>query len=73
MRLLRLFGLLLIIAGVLALGVGHFSYTKATHEVKIGPIALAVKEVQDVELPAWAGVTAIAVGALLALMGGRRR
>lgn len=69
----RILGALLIVAGILALGVGHFSYTKATHEIKVGPIALAVKEQQDVVLPVWASVAAIAVGAVLMVLGGRRR
>jgi hypothetical protein len=71
--MLRFIGLVLIVAGILALGLGHFSYTKATHQVKIGPIELAVKETQDVELPIWAGVAAIAVGAALMVVGGRKR
>ena len=69
----RILGLLLIVGGILALGVGHFSYTKATHEVRLGPLALAVKEQQDVVLPPWAAVLAIAAGGVLMVWGGRRR
>lgn len=72
MWFLRFIGLLLIVAGVWALGMRHFSYTKATHQVKLGPVEIAVKETQDVELPVWAGVAAIVVGAGLVVAGRRR-
>jgi hypothetical protein len=73
MGILRFIGLVLIVAGIVALGVGHFSYTKATHQIKLGPIELAVKETQDVELPIWSGMAAIAVGGALMVLGGRKR
>ena len=71
--ILRLLGLLLIVAGIVALGLGHFSYTKATHQIKIGPIELAVKEKRDIDLPAWAGVGAILIGGVLLVAGARKR
>ena len=46
-------------AGILALVYGGFSYTKETHEAKIGPIELSVKDKQTVNVPVWAGVGAI--------------
>jgi len=45
----------LIVAGVLGLVYGSFSYTKNTHEAKLGPIELSVKEKQTVNVPVWAG------------------
>jgi hypothetical protein len=62
----------LIVAGVLGLLYGGFSYTKETHDVKIGPIELSVKEKQDVNIPVWAGIGAIVVGGLLLVFGGKR-
>jgi len=47
MNNLRGFALVLIVAGVLALVYGGFTYTKKTHQTKIGPIELAVKEKED--------------------------
>jgi len=47
---------------------GKFSYTKETHETKLGPIELSVKEKETVNVPAWAGVGAIAAGAALLLV-----
>jgi hypothetical protein len=72
MNLAKVVGIALIVAGVLALLYGGFSYTKETHEVKLGPIELSVKEKQSVNVPVWAGVAAIAAGAGLLLFGGRR-
>ena len=61
-----------IVAGVLGLIYGGFSYTKNTTAVKLGPIELAVKEKETVNVPLWAGIGAIVVGGLLLVMGGKR-
>jgi hypothetical protein len=63
----------LIVAGVLGLMYGGFSYTKETHEAKLGPIELSVKDRQTVNVPVWAGVGAIAIGGVLLLLGGKNR
>jgi multidrug transporter EmrE-like cation transporter len=68
----KLIGVVLIVAGVLALLYGGFSFTKETHDFKLGPIELSVKEKESVNVPIWAGVGAIAVGAVLLLMGGKK-
>jgi TRAP-type C4-dicarboxylate transport system permease small subunit len=60
--------LLLIVAGVLALGYGGFTYTKKTHQTKVGPLELAIKEKETVNVPVWAGVSAIVVGGVLLVM-----
>ncbi|HEV7920423.1 MAG TPA: hypothetical protein VGR02_06485 [Thermoanaerobaculia bacterium] len=57
--------IILILAGIAGLAYGKFTYTKATHEAKIGPIDLAVKEKRTVNIPLWAGVGAIIAGVLL--------
>jgi hypothetical protein len=56
---------LLILGGILGLVYGGFSFTKETHEAKIGPFEMNVKEKEHVNIPLWAGVGAIVVGALL--------
>ena len=73
MNITRLLGIVLIAAGVLALVYGGFSYTKETHDVKLGPLEFSVKEKEAVNVPVWAGVGAIAAGAVLLLVGGRKR
>ena len=72
MKPLSLFGIVLIVLGLLGLGYGSFSYTKETHQAKLGPIELSVKEKQTVNVPAWAGGTAIALGIGLLVLGGRK-
>jgi uncharacterized membrane protein YdcZ (DUF606 family) len=72
MNAIRIAAIVLIAAGVLALAYGNFSYTKSTHEAKIGPIELSVKEKQTVNVPVWAGVGAIVIGAALLVFGGRK-
>ncbi len=52
---LRIVAIVLIVAGGLAIAYGGFSYTKETHDVKLGPIELSVKEKQDVNVLQWAG------------------
>ena len=57
------FAIVLIVAGVLALAYGGFSYTKETHEAHIGSLDLSVKDKEHVNVPVWAGVAAIVIGA----------
>jgi hypothetical protein len=68
----KIIAIVLIVAGVLGLGYGSFSYTKQTHDIKMGPIELSVQEKETVNVPVWAGVGAIAIGAALLLLGGRK-
>jgi multidrug transporter EmrE-like cation transporter len=72
MNPIKLVGVVLIAAGVLGLLYGGFSFTKETHELKLGSIELSVKEKQSVNVPVWVGVGAIAVGAALLLFGGKK-
>jgi LPXTG-motif cell wall-anchored protein len=51
---------------------GSFSYTKTTHEAKLGPIELSLKDKQTVNVPVWAGVGGIAVGAALLLFSRKK-
>ena len=72
MNPVRLIAIVIIVAGALGLLYGSFSYTKATHGVKLGPIELSVKEKETVNVPQWAGIGAIVVGGLLLVFGSRK-
>ena len=72
MNALKMAGIALIAAGILGLMYGSFSYTKETHEAKIGPIELSVKDKQTVNVPVWAGVGAIVIGGAFLAFGGKR-
>ena len=69
---LRIVAVVLIVAGALALAYGGFSYTKETHQAKVGPFELAVKEKDTVNIPQWAGRGAIALGVVLLVAGGKK-
>jgi hypothetical protein len=68
MNAARVMAIALIVAGVLALAYGGFSYTKETQEVKLGSFELSVKNKETVNIPVWAGVGAIAAGVLILIM-----
>jgi len=72
MNMVKMVGVLLIVAGVLGVVFSSFSFTKETHEAKLGPIELSVKEKQTVNIPVWASVAAIVVGGVLLVVGGRK-
>ena len=65
MSAVKIAGIVLIAAGTLGLVYGGFSYTKETHEAKIGSVELSIKDKETVNVPVWAGVGAIVVGGLL--------
>lgn len=70
--MVKVLGILLVVAGLLGLAVGSFSYTKENHEAKIGPITFSVKEKETVNVPVWAGVAAVVAGVVLLVVGGKR-
>jgi multidrug transporter EmrE-like cation transporter len=65
MNAVKIAAIALMIAGVLGLAYGSFSYTKETQQARIGPIELTVQDRQTVNIPVWAGVAAIMAGVLL--------
>jgi multidrug transporter EmrE-like cation transporter len=69
---IKIAAVVLIMAGVLGLAYGSFSYTKDTHEAKVGPIELTMKDKETVNIPVWAGVGAIAIGGVLLFLGGKK-
>ena len=72
MNTVKVIAIILIIAGVLGLVYGGFSYTKDTTVVKLGPLEVSAKEKQTVSVPMWTGVGAIVIGGLLLVFGGKR-
>lgn len=72
MNPVKLAAIVLLVAGVLALVYGGFSYTKDTTAVKLGPIEMTVKEKKTLNVPMWAGIGAIVLGGVLLATGGKR-
>lgn len=70
---MKILAIVFIVAGVLALAYGGFSYTKDETVVKVGPLELSAKKKEEVNIPIWAGIGAIVVGGLLFVFGGRSK
>ena len=68
----KILAIVLIVAGVLGLVYGGFSYTKNTHEAKLGPIELSIRDKQTVNVPVWAGVGGIVIGCALLLFSRKK-
>ena len=62
---LRIVAIVLIVAGILGLAYGGFTYTQTTHEAKVGPFEMSIKDRKTVNVPVWAGIGAIVVGGIL--------
>lgn len=68
MSALKLVAVVLIAAGILGLVYGGITYTKTTHDAKIGPLEFSIKDKETVNVPMWAGIAAIVVGGGLLLV-----
>jgi hypothetical protein len=64
---MRMLAIVLLAVGVLALVYGGFSYTRETHDAKLGPLEISVSEKRRVNVPVWAGVVFVVAGAGLLL------
>ena len=71
MSAIKIAAIVLIVAGILGLAYGKFSYTKETHAAKIGSLELSVEDKETVNIPVWAGVGAIVVGGVLLLVSNK--
>ena len=69
---MRMIAIVLLAAGVLALVYGGFSYTQDRHKAKLGSLEISVTEKNQVNVPVWAGVGLVVVGAGLLLSGKKK-
>lgn len=65
MNAFKILAVVLIVGGILGLAYGKFSYTKESHDMKLGAMELSVKDKETVNIPLWAGVLAIVAGGVL--------
>lgn len=65
MSALKIAAILLIAAGIIGLVYGGITYTKSTHNAKLGPFEMSIKDKETVNIPVWAGIGAIVVGGSL--------
>jgi hypothetical protein len=72
MNAVKILAIVLIVAGIVGLLYGKFSYTKETHDVKLGPLEMSIAEKQTVNVPLWAGVMAIVGGGVLLVYASKK-
>lgn len=65
MNRIKMLAIVLIAAGVLGLLYEKFTYTKESHDLKIGSLEVSLKDKETINIPTWCGVGAIAVGIIL--------
>jgi hypothetical protein len=72
MRPTVIVGIVLIVAGIIALAVRGFTYTREREVLDIGPIEATAETQERVAIPMWLGGVAIAAGVVLVLVGRQR-
>lgn len=72
MNAMRLFAIVLIVAGSLGLAYGGFSYTRESTAMKLGSMELKVQERETVAIPLLISAGAIALGVFLLVGAGRK-
>jgi len=72
MNAIKIMAIVLIVAGSVGLLYGKFSYTRETHNIKLGPLDMSVAEKETVNIPLWAGVAAILGGGVLLVYASKK-
>ena len=67
----KIIGILLLVIGAASLAMGGFSYTQDKTVLKVGSLEVSAKQKEEVNIPVWLGVGAIAIGGLLLVFGRR--
>jgi LPXTG-motif cell wall-anchored protein len=70
---IKIIAIILIVAGVLGLAYGQFSYNKEVQYAKIGPVKVIGKQKRTVNVPTWVGIGGIIGGASLLFFTRRKK
>ncbi len=70
---MKIAAIVLIVAGILALAYGGFSYTRDKKVIDLGPIQATAKTRETVPIPPLLGGAAIAAGVIMLVMSSRKR
>jgi drug/metabolite transporter (DMT)-like permease len=69
---MKILGIVLIVAGIVALVYGGFTYSTTKKDVDMGPIQISHKQNHSVPLPPILGVVAIIGGGALVYFGAKK-
>jgi hypothetical protein len=69
MKPIMLFGVLLIVAGIVGLGVANISFTEQKTVLDAGPLKITKEEQHTIPVPTIAGIAAIVIGLGMVFMG----
>jgi uncharacterized membrane protein HdeD (DUF308 family) len=69
---MKILGIVLIVAGIVALVYGGFSYTTTKKDVDMGPLQISHKQNHSVPLPPILGVVGIVAGGALLYFGAKK-
>ena len=72
MNAVKIAGVVLVLAGLVGLFTGGFSFTKDRTAAKLGTLELTVTEKESVNIPQWLSLGAIALGAIVLVAGFRK-
>jgi drug/metabolite transporter (DMT)-like permease len=72
MNATKIVAIVLMVAGILGLAYGGFTFTEDTHEANIGSLSLSIDDKRHVNIPVWAGVGMLLVGGVLFANGLKR-
>ncbi len=73
MNAARITGIILIVLGLAGFFTGGFSFTKNTTKAEIGPLQIQVQEKQSISVPEWLSIGAMALGAMVLVVGFTRK
>ncbi len=68
----KIAGIALLVAGVLGLLYGSFSYTKDSHMAQLGNLEMTVRDTETVNIPRWIGIAALVAGGFLLFLPARK-
>ena len=72
MKPMSVAGIVLVIAGIAGLILGHISFTTKEKIIDVGPITATADEQHTIAIPDIAGIAAVVAGAALVFLGQRR-
>lgn len=70
---MKVLGIILIVAGVIALAVGGFAWTDRDTVADVGPVQIQTADREYLPIPPIAGAIAVFAGIVLVFASGRRR